>query len=120
MTNMRKHFGISIILLAGSFLFGVFLALAPVGCKQSSHNSDPRLRQIDEMLNAQLPAGTPKSRVLFYLSSQGFPVENTNNPHVIAATVHHVDTETLKPAAARVTFQFDADDKLKSYEITPQ
>jgi hypothetical protein len=120
MTNMCKHTGISITLLAGVFLFGVFMALALSGCKQGSHTSDPRLRQIDEMLDSQLPAGTPKSRVLFYLSSQGFPAENTNDPHVIAATIHHVDTETLKPATARVTFQFDAEDKLKSYELTPK
>jgi hypothetical protein len=72
------------------------------------------------MLDAQLPAGTPKSRVLFYLNSQGFPLENSNDPRVIAATIHHVDTETLKPVTARVTFQFDAEDKLKSYELTAQ
>ena len=120
MNKMCKHDGTSVILLTGLLLLGVLMTLTPAGCKQSSHTSDPRLRQIDEMLDAQLPAGTPKSRVLFYLSSQGFPLENSNDPHVIAATIHHVDTETLKPATARVTFQFDAEDKLKSYELTPQ
>jgi hypothetical protein len=117
---MRKHIGAPIVLLAGFFLLGVFMTLAPAGCKQSRHTSDPRLRQIDETLDVQLPVGTPKSRVLFYLSSQGFPVESTNDPHLIAATIHHVDTETLKPVTARVTFQFDAEDKLKSYALTPQ
>jgi hypothetical protein len=120
MTKMRKYNRFSLTLLAGFFLIGVLMTLTLTGCKQSSHTSDPRLRQLDETLNSQLPGGTPKSRVLFYLSSQGFPVENTNDPHVITATVHHVDTETLKPATARVTFQFDAEDKLKSYELTSQ
>jgi hypothetical protein len=120
MTKMRKYAGSSITLLAVFSLLGLFMALAPTGCKQSSHTSDPRLRQVDEMLDAQLPTGTPKSRVLFYLSSQGFPLENSSDPHVIAATIHHVDTETLKPVTARVTFQFDAEDKLKSYELTAQ
>jgi len=102
--------------LAG-FLLGVFTILALAGCKQSGHSSDPRLKQIDEMLDSQLPAGTAKSRVTFYLSSQNFPVENTSDPHEIVAIVHHVDTDTLQPATARVTFHFDARDNLKSYEL---
>jgi hypothetical protein len=101
----------------GSFLVGVFLALTLVGCKSSAHTSDPRLRQIDEMLDSQLPQGTPRSRVIFFLSSQGFPLENTGDAKVIVATVHHVDTDSLQPATARVTFHFDASDKLKSYEL---
>jgi hypothetical protein len=120
MTKTRERNQLSIALLAAFFLISVFMALTLAGCKQSSHTSDPRLQKLDEMLDSQLPTGTPKSRVLVYLNSQGFPVENTADPHVIAATVHHVDTETLKPATARVTFQFDAEDKLKSYELTAQ
>jgi hypothetical protein len=104
--------------LEGLSLLFVFAILALAGCKQSGHTSDPRLRQIDEMLDLQLPAGTPKSRVSFYLSAQGFPLENTSDPRDIAAIVHHVNTDTLQPAAARVTFHFDAANNLKSYEIT--
>ena len=100
-----------------AFLVGVFLALVLTGCKSSAHTSDPRLRQIDEMLDSQLPQGTARSRVIFFLSSQGFPLENTGDAKVIVATVHHVDTDTLQPATARVTFHFDASDKLKSYEL---
>jgi hypothetical protein len=91
--------------------------LALAGCKPNGHTSDPRLRPIDEMLDSQLPAGTAKSRVTFYLSSQNFPVENTADPRAIVAVVHHVDSDTLQPATARVTFQFDASDNLKSYEL---
>ena len=107
-------------LLAGLFLIGIIAILTPAGCKRSGHTSDPRLRQIDEMLDSQLPVGTPKARVIFYLSSQGFPIENSSDARTITASVHHVNTETLKPVAASVTFHFDSEDKLKSYELTPQ
>ena len=108
------------------FLFGSILTvlgllfLAPSGCKQSGHTSDPHLRQIDEMLDSQLPAGTPKSRVIVYLNSQGFAVENGSDPHAIVATVRHIDTETLQPVNASVTFHFDSEDKLKTYELAPR
>jgi hypothetical protein len=103
--------------LAGLLLLGVLAMLTPAGCKQSGHTSDRRLKQIDEMLDSQLPVGTAKSRVSFFLSSQGFPLESTNNPHALVAIIHHVDTETLQPATARVTFRFDPSDNLKSYEL---
>src|SRR5882762_1677826 len=105
----------SITLLRKLLLAGVFLALALAGCKSSAHTSDPRLRQIDEMLGSQLPQGTPKSRIILYLSSQNYPVENTRDARAIVAIVHRVDTDTLQPATARVTFHLDASDKLKCY-----
>ena len=103
--------------LAGLFLLGVFAMLALAGCKQSAHTSDPRLRPIDEMLDSRLPAGTAKSRVIFFLSSQNFPVENTGGPRAIVAVVHHLHSDTLQPATSRATFHFDASDNLKSYEL---
>jgi hypothetical protein len=120
MNNIPFRSARSSFLFATVILFGVLSLLAPIGCQRSGHTSDPRLRQLDEMLDSQLPVGTPKSRVIVYLNSQGFPVEDSTDPHAITATVHHVDTETLKPATATVTFHFDAEDKLKSYELTPQ
>lgn len=100
-----------------SSLFTVLFLLTLAGCKPGAHTSDPHLRQIDEVLNAQLPQGTPKSRVIFFLSSQGFPVENTRDAKAIVAVVHRVDTDTLQPETAKVTFHFDAGDKLKSYDL---
>ena|SRR6202140_605603 len=117
MKNLRNPSRSTFPSLAGLFLLGVFALLALAGCKQSGHTSDPRLRPIDEMLDSQLPAGTAKSRVMFYLSSQNFPVENTGDARAIVAIIHHVDTDTLQPATARVTFHFDASDNLKSYEL---
>jgi hypothetical protein len=117
MKNLRDPSRSSFPSLAGLFLLGVFALLALAGCKQSGHTSDPRLRPIDEMLDSQLPAGTAKSRVVFYLNSQNFPVENTGATRAIVAIVRHVDSDTLQPATARVTFHFDASDNLKSYEL---
>jgi hypothetical protein len=96
---------------------GILLILPLAGCKGKGHTSDPRLRQMDEMLDAQLPEGSLKARVAVYLSSQGFPLQASNDPRAIVAIVHRVDTETLKPVTALVTFHFDARDKLQSYEI---
>jgi hypothetical protein len=103
--------------LAGLCLLAVLLLLALAGCKQRGHTSDPRLKQIDQMLDAQLPAGSTKARVAFYLNAQGFQLESTNDPHTIVASVRHVDTETLQPVNALVTFHFDGGDNLKSYEL---
>ena len=117
MKNLRNPSRSSFPSLAGLSLLGVFALLALAGCKQSGHTSDPRLRPIDEMLDSQLPAGTAKSRVVFYLNSQNFPVENTGDTRAIVAIVRHVDSDTLQPATARVTFHFDTNDNLKSYEL---
>ena len=117
MKNLRHPSRSSFPSLAGLSLLGVFALLALAGCKQSGHTSDPRLRPIDEMLDSQLPAGTAKSRVVFYLNSQNFPVENTGDTRAIVAIVRHVDSDTLQPATARVTFHFDVHDKLVSYEL---
>ena len=100
-------------------LLSLFVVPAFAGCQRHGHTSDPNLRRIDEMLDSQLPTGTPKSRVTFYLSSQGFPLQNATDLHDVVAIVHHVDTDTLQPATARVTFHFDAGNNLKSYELVP-
>jgi hypothetical protein len=96
------------------------LILGAAGCKTSSpHTSDPKLKGIDELLAAQLPAGTPRSRVVFFLNSRGYAIGPSPDAHSIVATVHHVNTDTLQPEAARITFHFDANDKLTSYDLEP-
>jgi hypothetical protein len=106
-----------LFLFTGLFALLALLLLVPSGCKPSGHTSDPRLHQIDEMLDAQLPTGTPKARVVVYLNSQGFSIEDSTDPHALVAVVRHVDTETLQPVSATVTFHFDSEDKLKTYEL---
>jgi hypothetical protein len=87
------------------------------GCKSHSHTSDSRLQKIDEMLNTQLPPGTPMSRVDHFLKSRGYIVEDSPDKNSLVAVVRHVDTDTLQPATARVTFHFDSNRNLISYEL---
>lgn len=97
------------------------LVIAAPGCKNSAapHTSDPKLTGIDELLAAQLPPGTPRSRVVYFLNSRGYATSPSPDSQSIVATVHHVNTNTLQPEAARITFHFDANDKLTSYDLEP-
>jgi hypothetical protein len=98
-------------------LLTLLLALATPGCQSNSHTFNPRLRKIDEMLAAQLPKGTPRSRVELFLHSRGFPEQYSTDRKDVIAIVRQVDTETLQPATARVTFHFDPLDKLTTYDM---
>jgi hypothetical protein len=91
--------------------------LSASGCKSHSHTSDSRLQKIDELLNTQLPPGTPMSRVDHFLKSRGYTVEDSPDKNSLVAVVRHVDTDTLQPATARVTFHFDSNRNLVSYEL---
>jgi hypothetical protein len=95
----------------------LFLAFAIYGCKSNAHTSDSRLQKIDEMLNTRLPQGTPRSRLEFFLNSRGYRLEDSPDKNSVVAVVRLVDTDTLQPATARVTFHFDLNDKLVSYEL---
>ncbi|MGB2669777.1 MAG: hypothetical protein WA621_09500 [Candidatus Acidiferrum sp.] len=100
--------------------FVVLLLMFSVsGCKTKSHTSDARLKKIDEMLNTQLPQGTSKERVEYFLTSRGYRVEDSRDKFSVVGVVRHIDTETLQPATARVTFHFDSNGKLLSYELQP-
>jgi len=104
----------SILLLTCVVLFSL---LSASGCKSHSHTSDSRLQKIDEMLNSKLPPGTPMSRVDHFLKSRGYTVEDSPDKNSLVAVVRHVDTDTLQPATARVTFHFDSNSNLISYEL---
>jgi hypothetical protein len=89
------------------------------GCKRTSstHTSDLRLQKIDEMINAALPPGTPRTRVEYFLNSRGYKLEDSSEKNSVVAIVRRIDTDTLEPATARATFHFDSNDKLTSYEL---
>ena len=93
------------------------LLFACCGCKSKTHTSDPRLQKIDEILRAQLPPGTTKGLVEHFLVSRGYRIEDARDKRLIIALVRHIDTETLQPVAARVTFHFDSNEKLLSYDL---
>jgi ATP-dependent 26S proteasome regulatory subunit len=103
------------------FLLLVCAALAALllayGCRKNAHTSDSRLQQIDELLNKQLPPGTPLARVDHFLKSRGYIVQDSPDKNSLVALVRHIDTETLQPATARVTFHFDSNQNLISYEM---
>jgi len=100
-------------------MFTALWFLAFAGCSRGKHTSNPRLHQIDDMLDAQLHPGATQARVMVYLHSQGFEVADSIDPHSVVAIVRHVDTDTLQPETARVTFHFDKNDKLLTYELVP-
>ena len=100
--------------MAGAALFPAF---SIYGCKSNAHTSDSRLEKIDEMLNARLPQGTPRSRLEFFLNSRGYKLEDSPDKNSLVAVVRQIDTDTLQPQTARVTFHFDLNDKLVSYEL---
>jgi len=96
--------------------FFLLLAVA-AGCSSHTHTYDPKLRKIDELLDAQLPKGTSRSRVGFFLTTRGYKVEGSPEVHTVIAIVRHIDAETLQPSTARVIFHFDAKDRLTSYDL---
>ena len=96
------------------------LSFLSAGCKRNiSHTSDPRLKKIDEMLSAKLPPGTPQGLVQNFLKSRGYQLEAAPDRDSLRAVVRHIDTESLQPSTARVTFHFDSNSKLVSFELQP-
>ena len=95
----------------------LMVSLLGVSCRKNAHTSDSRLQQIDELLNKQLPPGTPLAHVDHFLKSRGYIVQNSPDKNSLVALVRHIDTETLQPATARVTFHFDSNQNLISYDM---
>jgi len=105
--------------LCFALVVGALIGIGLVGCKSSGgHTSNSQLRPIDELINHQLPPGSTMAQVNFFLNARGYPEEDSHQAHTLIATIEHVDTETLQPSAARVTFHFDNSDKLVTYDMT--
>jgi hypothetical protein len=86
-------------------------------CQKAAKTSDPQLKPIQQMLDEQLPLGTPEAAVNAFLAARDYPTEPGAKRGAIVATIRHIDTERLQPVTARVTFYFDENGKLKDYEI---
>jgi hypothetical protein len=91
--------------------------LCVAGCQKIERTNDPQLKPIQTMLDAQLPQGTPEANVLAFLNNRGFPVLPDGKQGTIVTTIRHIDTETVTPVTARVTFYFDANRRLNTYEM---
>jgi hypothetical protein len=100
-----------------SFIALVVLFLLS-GCKQGRPQvDDPQLKPIQAMLDEKLPIGTTSGAVTEFMSSRGYPLEASDQSDTLIATIRHIDTEKMQPVTARVTFHFDANGKLTTYEI---
>jgi len=92
-----------------------FLSLG--ACKNAFKVEDPQLKPIEDMVKEKLPLGTTEGAVLEFLSARGYPTENSGKPGTLVAIIRHIDTQKLQPVTARVTFYFDANGKLNTYDI---
>lgn len=101
---------LTILLTAGVFFFSA-------GCKKTLQVDDPQLKPIQNMLETELPVGTPEAAVSQFLSMRGYPTEPSDKPGTLIAIIRHIDSEKLQPVTARVTFYFDANGKLNTYDI---
>jgi hypothetical protein len=97
-------------------IFAAFL-LCLCGCKNAFKVEDPQLKPIEDMLKEKLPVGTTEGAVLEFLSARGYPTENSGKPGTLVAIIRHIDTQRLQPVTARVTFYFDANGKLNTFDI---
>jgi hypothetical protein len=96
----------------------VALALAGLaGCGGAGQTDDPQLKPIQSMLEAQLPRRTPEETVVRYLDNNGYSILATKKQGTIVAIIRRKDTAAVQPVSARVTFYFDANRKLNTFEL---
>ncbi len=99
------------------FLLLVATVLAP-GCQKTYRLDDPKLKPIQEMIETELPIGSTADRVTNFLSVRGYELQTAEKPGTLVALIRHIDTQTVRPVTARVTFYFDANGKLNAVEMT--
>jgi hypothetical protein len=96
----------------------LLLALLAASCQKSFVQvEDPQLKPIQQMLETQLPKGCSRARVSTFLSVRGYELQPHERPGTLVAVIRHIDTQTVRPVTARVTFSFDANDRLDSIEM---
>jgi len=79
---------------------------------------DPQLKPIQQMIETQLPKGSTTERVTTFLSVRGYEMQPPEKPGTVVTIIRHIDTQTVRPVTARVTFHFDANGKLDVVEMT--
>jgi hypothetical protein len=94
------------------------LALAGLaGCHGIGRTEDPQLKPIQAMLEQQLPPRTSEEKVVTYLDNHGYPILAAQKQGTIVANIRRTDTASVQPVIARVTFYFDANRKLNTFEL---
>jgi hypothetical protein len=94
------------------------LALAGLaGCGGAGRTDDPQLKPIQAMLEAELPRHTPEEKVVLYLDNHGYSILAAQKQGTIVAIIRRKDTAAIQPVMARVTFYFDANRKLNTFEL---
>ena len=99
---------------------GLLIALALAGlagCGGAGQTDDPQLKPIQAMLEAQLPRRTPEEKVVLYLDNHGYSILAAQKQGTIVAIIRRKNTATVQPVSARVTFYFDANRKLNTFEL---
>ena len=87
------------------------------GCHGTGTTEDPQLKPIRAMLEQQLPPRTPEEKVVTFLDNHGYPILAAQKQGTIVANIRRTDTATVQPIIARVTFYFDANRKLNTFEL---
>jgi hypothetical protein len=87
------------------------------GCAKTQKVSDPQLKPIQDMLETNLPPRAPQGTVSQFLAERRFPTQPSSKPGTIVAIIRHRDGEKSQPITALVTFYFDANGMLNTYEI---
>jgi hypothetical protein len=87
------------------------------GCQKSVGTEDPQLKPIRAMLEQQLPPHTPEEKVVTFLDNHGYPILAEQKQGTIVANIRRTDTAAVQPVIARVTFYFDANRKLNTFEL---
>jgi hypothetical protein len=94
------------------------LALASLaGCHGTGTTEDSQLKPIQAMLEQQLPPHTPEEKVVLFLDNHGYPILAAQKQGTIVANIRRTDTAAVQPVIARVTFYFDANRKLNTFEL---
>jgi hypothetical protein len=87
------------------------------GCQKTVRTDDPQLKPIQAMLEEQLPPRTPEEKVVTFLDNRGYPILPAQKQGTIVANIRGTDTQAIQPVIARVTFYFDANRKLNTFEL---
>src|SRR5258707_3354293 len=87
------------------------------GCQKAVGTADPQLKPIQVMLEQQLPPRTPEEKVVTFLDNHGYSILAAQKQGTIVAIIRRKDMAAVQPVRARVTFYFDANRNLNTFEL---